>query len=97
MSRDPFLRSERKKSDPSRQGGQYIATVVGDVNLDPIAKAVYVGTAGTLVCILADDSDGAGGGTTSTFVNAFGFMPISIATIVAAGTTAADIQPLAEK
>lgn len=93
MADDLFRKHERKKSDPARAGGDYAAGVPGgDITFDPIPKAVYIGTTGVLVCVLADDPDG----TTSTFTGALGFMPIAVR-IVKAASTCGDIQPLREK
>ena len=91
---DPFERHESLKADPARKGGDFAAGVpVGVVVFDPVPKAIFVGTQGTLLCNLADDADG----VTSTFVNAFGFMPIAVRRVIIPGTTCGDIQPLREK
>ena len=94
MADDLFRKHERKKSDPSRSGGNIISGVPGvTTEFDPIPKAIYVGTQGKLVCNLADDDDA----VISTYENAFGFMPIAVRRVIAPDTTCGDIQPQREK
>ncbi len=94
MAKDAFRKHDRKKIDPARKAGQYIAVVpVGDTVLTEVCKSLYIGTIGDLVCILADDV-----ATESTFVNASGWMPISVHTIKGTGdgTTCNDIMTVTE-
>ncbi len=89
MAGDPFSGHERFKSDPCRkQAHAFIAAVGGDITLDEVAKALYVGGAGDLHVVLADDPDS----VVSQFIDFKGVFPFSVR-IIKAATNATNIQP----
>ena len=84
--------SEYAASGAEVPAGKAIEITPADTDLADFTRAIYVGTAGDLAVIMAEESVG-GGTTVVTFkaVGAGSILPIRVAQIRSTGTTASDI------
>lgn len=66
-----------------------VAVSPNDVTGIPVTRALYIGTAGTLVVVMADDEN------TVTFTDApVGILPIQVSRVLSTGTVATNIVAL---
>lgn len=83
---DPFQKLETGLNSPARNA--YAVTPDDNTDLPTVSRALWVGTSGDVVAILANDSSAV------TFKNVSGFLAVAAKRIKATGTTATNVVAL---
>lgn len=75
-----------KTADSTRPASKAVAVTPSDATVIPVTRALYIGTGGTLVVVMADDT------ATTTFTNvAAGIFPVQVKQVYSTDTTASGI------